>query len=218
MEIDFIHLTDEPIISKIIFTEIKIKGTIVFEKEQPKQPTSALGHYVYSRHYDNLLGRGISIIGEVNIASLNSVIYSIYNDTFTLLLEDNEKKSLCLSIESNVAFYSKQINEVLKTLSRVAYPHIINSILQDLSHEKPTKIDSIDMYINGIRLDWNRIFKNDKILVSWNRLNYKIKNNNIVITEYNSSFIKSEISTTSKNACLMPYIIDIMKNNNPFKI
>lgn len=225
MEIEFKHLnfTEEPIFSKIVFTDSNISGKTIYPwRERKKEPTSSTIHI--NPNIDivgGLLGghsNQISSSGEVCISSLKSILYSFNSENFSLWIKDNENNSLIFTINAGAQFYTTQINELLKTLSKVAFPTIINSILQGLSKDKPTKIDKIEMYINGISLDWNRIFKTDKLLVSWNRLNYKIHNNTIIIREYNSSFIKSEINTTSENACLMPFIIDIMKNNNPFKI
>lgn len=223
MEIEFIHKQKELVISKVIFTETKIYCSNVFPDRKPEVPDNNnklirlnLSPSFYGR-YDPLgMSNFVSLSGEVNIHSLKSILYSLMADKFSLWIRDNDDNSLFITLQYTVIIplYKVQIIEVLRNLSIVAFPVLINSIISNLSDEKPIKIGHIDLFINGVRLDWNRIFKMDKILVSWTRLTYKIQNNNITIKEYNSPFIKSEISTSSENVCLLPHIIDIMQKRN----
>jgi len=216
MEIEFKHInfSEEPVFSKIVFTDFKINCTTIYPWRERKPELSSDLQIGIEHLLIGSPSQQISCFGEVNIASLKSVQY-IYNSTdFSLILNDNENNSLYFIIHAGTEFYNVEINELIENLTRIAYPRIINSILRGLNNSEPTKIDSIELYLNGISLDWNRIFRTDKILVSWNRLNYQIYNSKIVIKEYNSLFIKSEIWTSKENVCLMPYIIDIMKKSN----
>lgn len=222
MEIEFIHKQKELVISKVIFTETKIYCSNVFPDRKQEVPDNNklinlnLSPSFYGR-YDPLgMSNFVSLSGEVNIHSLKSILYSLMTDKFTLWIRDNDDNSLFITLQYTVIIplYKVQILDVLKNLSMVAFPVLINSIIRNLSDDKPIKIGHIDLFINGVRLDWNRIFKMDKILVSWTRLTYKIHNNIITIKEYNSPFIKSEINTSSENVCLLPHIIDIMQKRN----
>lgn len=217
MEVDFIHHEEELIISKVIFTETRVYCTNVFPDRSLEKVNysnrpaiSALRESLRGRS-SNIISNTVSISGQININSIISLAYSSMIDQFNLRLQDSDGNSLFIFLSRNVSLFAKQLEDVFKYLNALALPVLVNSILQNLSNEKPTTIGNIDLLVNGIRLDWNRIFKWDKALVPWHQLTYTIQNNNIIIRENNSSFIKSECRTSDENVCLLPQIIEVMR-------
>lgn len=214
-EIEFCHGSK---ISRITFSENDISVNIEFAEKIKKalQEEDAFAMKFPSLNtirFHSPENEWMTIFGNVHTQKIKSLLYSTFNG-FTLLLKDTEDNSILIEIKVFILhLHTTQIKRLFDLLYQYVYPVIATNVLNLIAVNGHFSIDGIKIYGNGLELDRNRIFKNDKTLVNWNSLCYELKGNSIFLMDRNSNSVKSEIRTTTENACIIPFIIDTYKAN-----